>query len=67
MSQQACSTASVIGSFRCPAPIVDSEPATLGPTLAQDAAQLFTRGFCEAARLFPTALPLKEHLNTASN
>ena len=46
---------------------MDAEPEALGPTLAQDATQLHPRGPSEATSLLPTAPPLKEHLNTASN
>lgn len=45
---------------------MDAEPEALGPTLSQDVTQLHARGPSEATRLLPTAPPLKEHLNTAS-
>lgn len=46
---------------------MDAEPEALGPTLSQGVTQLRAQGPSEATRLLPTALPLKEHFNTASN
>lgn len=46
---------------------MDTEAEALGPALSQGVTQLRAQGPSEGTRLLPTAPPLKEHFNTASN